>query len=136
MIIFKLDLGFDTNVDFPIILNILCSCIIGPIFEEFLFRYDFIRRLERFNNNKMVITLLAGIIFGLLHTGTITIIYATIVGIINSYIYMKDKNIMNPIILHMAGNVLVSFLTGYNIVMLLLGLFLIIISYFIIRCDN
>jgi len=136
MIIFRLGLGQKINTDFPLILNILCSGIIGPIFEEFLFRYDFIRRLEKFNNSKMIIILIAGVIFGILHTGIITIIYATIVGIINSYIYMKDRNIIMPIILHMAGNILVNFLTEYNIMILLLGLVLIIISYSIIRCDN
>ena len=136
MIIFRLGLGQEVNTDIPIILNILCSGIIGPIFEEFLFRYDFIRRLEKFNNNKMMIIILSGVVFGLLHTGTITVIYATIVGIINSYIYMKDKDIIKPIIMHMSGNILVSFLTGYNVVTLLLGVFLIIISYFIIRCSR
>lgn len=136
MIIFRLGLGQEVNTDIPIILNILCSGIIGPIFEEFLFRYDFIRRLEKFNNNKMMIIILSGVVFGLLHTGTITVIYATIVGIINSYIYMKDKDIIKPIIMHMSGNILVSFLTCYNFVTLLLGVFLIIISYFIIRCSR
>ena len=136
MIIFKFGMGQEINTDFPLILNILCSGIIGPIFEEFLFRYDFIKRLETFNNNKTIIIIIAGVIFGVLHTGTITIIYATIVGIINTYIYMKDRNIIKPIILHMAGNIFVNFLTGYNTLMLLLGLILIIISYSIIRFNS
>ena len=51
MIIFKMVLGHDVNMDFPIVLNIICSGIIGPIFEEILFRHDLIRRLEKFNTN-------------------------------------------------------------------------------------
>lgn len=136
MIIFGLGLGQGVNTEFPLILNILCSGIIGPIFEEFLFRYDFIKRLEKFNSSKIVIILLTGITFGLFHTGIVTIIYAMIVGFINSYIYVKDKDIIKPITLHMAGNIFVNFLTGYNIVTLILGFILIIIFYCIIRHGN
>jgi len=126
----------EVTVDFPIIFNILCSGIIGPIFEEFLFRYDLIRRLSKFNSNKWIIIILASIIFGLCHTGVTTIIYAMIVGLINCYIYMKDKDITKPIMVHVTGNIFVNFLTGYNITILILGIVLIIISYFIIRHDD
>lgn len=135
MIIFKLDLGFDANVDFPIILNILCSGIIGPIFEEFLFRFDLIRRLLKFNSNKLVTAIISAVIFGLFHTNIITIVYAFIVGFINSYIYIRDKNIMKPIIVHVAGNIFVNLLFEYNIWILIFGIILLIISGLIIR-DN
>lgn len=136
MLLFKLGLGQSTTTDFPIILNIICSGIVGPIYEEVLFRYDLIKRLESFNSNKWVIILLASIIFGLCHTGITTIIYAIIVGTINSYIYIKDKDIMKPIMVHMAGNIFVNLLTKYNVMALLLGTALMIISYFTIRYDD
>ena len=135
MIIFKLGLEQEITTNFPFVLNILCSGVVGPIFEEFLFRYDFIKKLEMFNSKKLVIILLAGIIFGLMHTGITTFIYAMIVGLINSYIYIKDKDIMKPIILHIAGNIFVGFLFGYNIWILILGIILIILGWLIIS-DN
>lgn len=136
MIIFIVTPTKEINTNFPIILNILCSGIIGPIFEELLFRYDLIRRLSKFNSNKFVIIILSSIIFGLCHTGITTIIYAMIMGLINCYIYMKDKDIIKPIIVHMSSNIFVNLLCGYNINILFLGIILIVISYFIIRCDN
>ena len=136
MIIFKMGLGHDVNMDFPIVLNIICSGIIGPIFEEILFRHDLIRRLEKFNTNFLVIIILSGVIFGLFHTGIVTIIYATIMGIINSYIYIKDKDIMKPIILHMAGNIFVNLLFGYNTLVLILGVILIILGLLMIRNND
>lgn len=136
MIIFKIETPSEVTTDYPIILNILCSGIIGPIFEEFLFRYDLIRRLSKFNSNRWIIVILSSIIFGLCHTGITTIIYAFIIGIINSYIYMKDKDIIKPIIIHMAGNIFVNFLYSYNLTTLILGIILIVISYFIIKCNK
>lgn len=136
IIIFKMGLGEDINADFPIMLNIICSGIIGPIFEEILFRYDLIRRLEKFNNNPWVVIILSGIIFGLFHTGIVTIIYAIIVGIINSYIYIRDKDIMKPIILHMAGNIFVNLLFGYNTLILILSIIIIILGLLMIRNND
>lgn len=136
MIIFKIEPPGEVTTDIPIILNILCSGIIGPIFEEFLFRYDLIRRIEKWTSNKWVIIIVSSIIFGQCHTGIVTIIYAMIIGIINSYIYMKDKDIIKPIIIHMAGNIFVNLLCSYNLTALILSTVLIIISYFIIKCDD
>lgn len=135
MTIFKLGLGQDVTTDFPIILNVLCSGIVGPIFEEVLFRYDLIRRLERFNSKRFSIIFIAGVIFGLMHTGITTIIYALVVGIINSYIYIKDKDIVKPIMVHMAGNIFVNLLYGYNTWIFIFGIILILLGVLIIR-DN
>lgn len=136
MIIFKMGLGEDVNTDFPIMLNIICSGIIGPIFEEILFRYDLIRRLEKFNKNPWVIIILSGIIFGLFHTGIVTMVYATIVGIINSYIYIRDKDITKPIVVHIAGNIFVNLLFGYNTLVLILGVILTILGLLMIRNND
>lgn len=133
MIIFKLGMEFDVTVNFPIIITIICSGIIGPLFEELLFKYDLINRLEKFNSNKFVIILLSAIIFGLIHINMVSIVYAFIVGIISSYIYMKDKDFAKPLIMHMAGNVTAIFLMGYNSVILVLGTILTIIGFLIIK---
>ena len=136
MIIFGLGLANDVTTEISVLFNILCSGIMGPIFEEFLFRFDLTRRLSLFNNKKRAIILLSSIVFALCHIGITTIIYAFIVGIINSYIYMKDNNIIKPIILHMSMNTFVIFLTGYNLYVLILGILLIIVSTLIIKCKK
>lgn len=136
MIIFKLGLGFEVNTNVNVVINIFCSGIIGPIFEEVLFRYDLISRLEKFNSNKWVIIIISSIIFGLFHTNIITIIYAIIVGFINSYIYVKDKHIIKPILIHMSANLFVNLLDSYNFIILILGIILIIISTLIIKKND
>lgn len=133
MIIFKLGLASNITTDVNILFSILCTGIIGPIFEEFLFRYDLTGRLSLFNNKKWVVILLSSTIFALCHSGITTIIYAFIVGIINTYIYTKDKDIIKPIIVHISMNTFVIFLTDYNLYVLLIGILLIFISTLIIK---
>lgn len=133
MVMFKLGFANEVTDDVNILFSILCTGIMGPIFEEFLFRYDLIWRLSLFNKKRWLIIFISSIIFSLCHSGITTVIYAFIVGIINSYIYMKDKDIIKPIIVHMAMNTFVIFLTGYNLYILILSILLIVISTFIIR---
>ena len=133
MIIFKLGLEFEVTVDFPIIVTVICSGIIGPIFEELLCKYDLVERLEKFNSNKYIIILEASIIFGIMHINSISSIYGFIVGLISCYFYMKDKDFAKPLIMHMAGNICAIFLTGYNTSILILGIILIIIGFLILK---
>ena len=136
MIMFKFVFTNKFNSEVNILFSIICTGIMGPIFEEFLFRYDLIRRLSLFNDKRWGVILISSTIFALCHSGITTIIYAFIVGIINSYIYMKDKDIIKPIIVHIAMNTFVIFLTGYNLYVLILSILLIIISIMLIKCKK
>lgn len=133
MVIFKLGMEFDVTVNFPIIITIICSGIIGPIFEELLCKYDLIERLEKFNSNKFLIIIFSSIIFGIVHINMVSSIYGFIVGIVSSYFYMKDKDFAKPLIMHMAGNVTAIMLGGYNPIILILGIILTIIGFLIIK---
>lgn len=135
MIIFKLGIKFDVNTSIPIILNIICSSIVGPIFEELLFRYSLIEKLEKFNSKRNIV-IISSLIFGLFHKNVITMIYAFIIGVINSYFYLKERNIFIPIIIHMSGNIIASYLFDYNIWIFILGIILLIISFLIIKGEN
>lgn len=135
MLLFALNLGNVVNTDINIILSIICSGIIGPIFEEVLFRYSFMNKLRNFNK-KVPSIIISSVVFALCHTGFITIIYAFIVGIINSYLYIKRKNILIPIVIHMTGNIFVNLLTDFNLYILIISLFLTILSCIIINVKN
>lgn len=135
MIIFKLGIKFDTIDKMPIVLNILCSGIIGPVFEEILFRYSLINKLEKFNSKIMVI-ILSSLIFGFFHNNIVTIVYATIVGFVNSYLYLKNKDIIVPIMVHISGNIIVNLLLGYNLWIFVLGIMLLVVSILIIQREN
>lgn len=133
MIIFKLGLEFEVTVHFPLIITLICSGIIGPIYEEILFRYDLIRRMEMITSNKWVIIIVSSFVFGIVHINPVSIIYGTIVGFIYSYFYVNDKDFLKPIIVHIAGNIFVQFLYGYNVWILIFGIILIVASALIIK---
>lgn len=133
MIIFKLGLEFEVTVHFPLIITLICSGIIGPIYEEILFRYDLIRRMEMITSNKWVIIIVSSFVFGIVHINPVSIIYGTIVGFIYSYFYVNDKDFLKPIIVHIAGNIFVQFLYGYNVWILIFGIILIVTSALIIK---
>lgn len=132
MILFAMNLGNEVNTNINIVFNIICSGIVGPIFEETLFRYSFINYLKKFNNTKMSI-IISSIVFAICHTGITTIIYAFIIGLVNSYLYIKKKNILVPIVIHMSANIFVNVLNIFNPYILIIGIFLIVLSVTIIR---
>lgn len=132
MILFAMNLGNEVNTNINIVFNIICSGIIGPIFEETLFRYSFINYLKKFNSTKMSI-IISSMVFGICHTGITTIIYAFIIGLVNSYLYIKKENILVPIVIHMSANIFVNVLNIFNPYILIIGIFLIVLSVTIIR---
>ncbi len=134
MLIFLFNLNGDT-ADLNIYLAILSSGIIGPILEEILFRYVFLNRLRNFFTTHNAI-LLSSLVFALLHGDIITMIYAFIMGFIFAYVYVKYDNIKVSIMCHISANTIVIFLTSFNIWILLLGLFGVWISIYLILRDN
>ena len=118
-----------------IYLAVLSSGIIGPILEEMLFRYVFLNRLSNFFTTRNAI-LLSSLVFALLHGNIITMIYAFIMGFIFAYVYVKYDNIKVSIMCHIGANTIVIFLTSFNIWILLLGLFGVWISIYLILRDN
>lgn len=126
MIIFKLGIKFEVT-SISLILDIISSGIIGPIFEELLFRYSLINNLNKFNNNILCI-IISSFIFAICHSGIITIIYAFIIGLFNSYLYLKKKDILVPITIHISANIISTFLFDFNIYILFLGIFIFIIG--------
>ena len=134
MLIFLFNLNGDT-ADLNIYLAILSSGIIGPILEEMLFRYVFLNRLRNFFTTRNAI-LLSSLVFALLHGDIVTMIYAFIMGFIFAYVYVKYDNIKVSIMCHISANTIVIFLTSFNIWILLLGLFGVWISIYLILRDN
>ena len=132
MILFAMNLGNEVNININIVFDIICSGVVGPIFEETLFRYSFINYLKKFNSTKMSI-IISSIVFAICHTGITTIIYAFIIGLVNSYLYIKKKNILVPIVIHMSTNIFVNVLNIFNPYILIIGIFLIVLSVTIIR---
>lgn len=109
------------------LLFIVSSSLIGPIYEEIIFRYIFYNKLKKFNSPTKAI-IINTIIFSLIHINFIKIIYAFILGLLITIIYEKKHNILFPILIHIGANTISLFLTNYSIEILILSIVLFIIS--------
>lgn len=126
MIIFRLFPPISTT-SLPIIISIISTGIIGPIYEEILFRYILYNRLKKKYSIKKSI-LITTIIFALIHLSPIKIIYAFILGLTMNILYEGHKNILSPILIHISANTIVVFLYEYNTYILLLSIICLMLS--------
>ena len=132
MILYRFNLyTYDTNNTF-LFLDILTSGIIGPIFEEVVFRVSFIPKVECFIYNKEKVIIITSIIFAILHFNFLSGFIAFIIGIINGYIYIKTRDIIKISLVHISLNTISSLITCYNNLIFILGIILMIevILYF------
>ena len=109
------------------LLAFVSSGLIGPIYEEILYRYLLYNRLKKIYSIKKSIVITT-IIFALIHLSPIRIIYAFILGLILNISYEQHKNILAPILIHIAANTIVIFLDEYNTYILILSLISLTIS--------
>ncbi|MBQ8219485.1 MAG: CPBP family intramembrane metalloprotease [Bacilli bacterium] len=118
-----------TIVNLNLFIVIIYTAILGPIFEEILFRYTALNKARKNYKEKYAI-LLVTIVFALMHSGIINMAYAFILGLVLAIIYKKYQNILYPITVHISANFISIFLKEYNLYLLmisLLGLFISII---------
>ena len=118
-----------TNIS---ILIIISTCLVGPIYEEILFRYIFLNRLKKYNTPLKAV-LINSFIFALIHLNFKEIIFAFFLSLIINIIYQKYNNIIYPIILHSSANIISLFLLEYNNTIIILSLICLLINYEIIR---
>ena len=83
-------------------LNLMLISIIGPVFEEIIFRKLLIDRTIKYGARISII--LSALIFGFYHGNLNQFFYTFLLGGIFSYIYIKTGNIIYPIILHILVN--------------------------------
>ena len=96
----------DTTGEFisqtPIGIVILVVVIIGPIFEELIFRKMYIDAIGKYSTTTAIFV--SATAFALFHGNITQIIYTFGVGLILGWVYAKTKKIIYPIILHMLLN--------------------------------
>ena len=114
---------------------IICSGIIGPILEEYLFRGIIFNKLKIFNSEKTSI-FLTSLIFSLVHANIFNMINAFILSYISIYLYKKYKTLLGSIILHISVNttvvliinIIVSNFNNINYLLLFMGFIFIMLS--------
>ncbi len=90
--------------------NLLIIVIAAPIMEELLFRKFLIDRTAHYGEGVSI--LLSGLMFGLFHGNLAQFMYAFVLGACFGFIYIKTRNIIYPIILHMITNFLGGFVSS------------------------
>ncbi len=89
-----------------ILLNLIIISIIGPIFEEILFRKLLIDRTIKYGARISII--LSATLFGLMHGNLNQFFYAFLLGGFFAYVYIKTGNIIYTIVLHISLNLIGS----------------------------
>jgi len=92
----------------PSISMIVYTCIMAPIFEEFIYRGAVLRSLEKYGRKFAI--LVSAILFGLMHGNFYQIFMAAGVGIILGYL-ATEYSIKLTILLHMCNNICVEILS-------------------------
>ena len=87
----------------PIIKQVICSGICGPILEELIFRGIVYNKLKEFNK-PMTAIILCSLVFALFHLDLINAIYAFGVSFMFIYLYEKYKTLKAPMIMHISLN--------------------------------
>lgn len=97
--------------DVSIWYNIIIVAIIGPIFEELLFRKLIIGRLATYGQKSAII--ISALLFGLLHGNLAQFFYATLFGIILGHIYCCTGKLRYTIAIHIGFNALAGVFTHW-----------------------
>ena len=85
----------------PLILLLVVG-IIGPILEELVFRKFIIDRIRPYG--EFLAVLFSALTFGMFHGNFYQLFYAFAIGFVLAFIYVRTKNIIYPVILHIAFN--------------------------------
>ena len=132
MIIYKFNPPLNIDKPISLIILIISSGVIGPIFEEIVFRYVYYNKLRKKYSPKKSI-LINSIVFSIIHINPLKMIYAFILGIILNNSYEKYKTIKAPILIHISANIIVLFLKDYKPIILIASFLLLILSIILIK---
>ncbi len=96
----------DLISDAPIWLLALIVVVIGPIVEELIFRKLVIDRLSV--HGELFAIIVSSVAFGIFHQNIYQLFYATLLGFLLGYVYLKCGDIKVPVLIHMVMNLLGS----------------------------
>lgn len=91
------DLAMQTNI-----WNVVFLVIVGPVFEEWLFRKQLIDHTRKYGEKTAI--LLSGLAFGLFHMNLFQFFYAFLLGVMFGYIYMRTSKLRYSTAMHMIIN--------------------------------
>lgn len=116
--------GKTSNIDLdallgqePMWLTFVMMVIAAPVMEELFFRRFLVGTLRPWGWKTAI--LVSGFAFGLFHGNLQQFCYATLVGMLFAYVYLKTGKLIYTILLHVAMNLLTGFFPSYVMTYLL-----------------
>ena len=113
-ILFSIPTGemFDSAMEYfdslPIVILLIETCVIAPIFEETLYRGILLKGLmNKYNSKKAIVY--SSLIFGIAHLNIPQGINAFLLGLILGTVFYYTRSIYLCMIMHFANNLLVNF---------------------------
>lgn len=91
------DLAMQTNI-----WNVVFLVIVGPVFEEWLFRKQLIDHTRKYGEKTAI--LLSGPAFGLFHMNLFQFFYAFLLGLMFGYVYTRTSKLRYSTAMHMIIN--------------------------------
>lgn len=85
------------------VLSLIAIGIVGPIFEEILFRGLVFGELRKIAKLPLAI-LIQALLFGAYHLNAVQGTYAFLIGLLLGYIYYRSNSIIAPVIIHITIN--------------------------------
>lgn len=82
--------------------TVLFAVILGPIFEEWIFRKEIISRLRRYGERTAIV--ISALAFALFHQNFFQFFYAFGLGLLFGYAYMRTSKLIYPVLMHMILN--------------------------------
>lgn len=95
------DLSIPSNLSLTII-SVIYICLIGPIFEEIIFRGFILKATKPLGTGFAIV--FSAILFGVFHSNLLQLFPATLMGVLLAYITIKTNSIIPSIIAHIFNN--------------------------------
>lgn len=86
------------------------TVVVAPILEEIFFRKMIVDRTIRYGEGLAIVT--SGLLFGLFHGNLNQFVYAFVIGMFLSFLYIRTGNLKIPISLHMLFNFFGGFVSS------------------------
>ena len=83
----------------------MIAVIAAPVVEEILFRGIVLRSMRKFTPAWAAI-LMSSVLFGVYHLNIVQAVYATLMGVAAGILYERKRNLLFPILVHFANNLI------------------------------
>ena len=87
-----------TITETPVWLIFICMVVLAPIVEELIFRKIIIDRLSVYGEKTAII--FSSVAFGLMHGNMYQFFYATLLGALFGFVYVKTRNVKYTVLMH------------------------------------